>query len=305
MASPVIQQVLHWPNLVQAWEKVADNQGSAGPDRVSIKRFARNWEENLRRICELVAQRRYKPGGLRRVAILKRSGGMRVLRIPNVGDRVLQRAALNVLERTIDRTFLPCSYGYRPKRGVQQAVAAILALREADNTWVVDADIDDCFDSLDHHLLADLLKARVQDERLLNLVSQWIDVGCIAHQPRRGLAQGMPISPLLCNLYLHEMDRALIQGRWNLVRYADDFVICCRTRSEAETALEVTAAILESMRLRLEPRKTSVTSFNTGFDFLGVRFQGDSCRFLYREMEIETNLAGLRQVWNQIPDDYL
>lgn len=296
--------ILAWPNLCLAWEKVADNRGSPGPDRVSIRRFARHWEENLRRLQELVAAGRYRPGRLRRVAIPKRQGGQRLLSIPNVGDRIVQRAVLNVLERHLDRRFLSCSFGYRPRRGVRHAVREILRLRDAGQTWVLDADIDDCFDSLDHALLAELVRRNVDDPRVVVLVERWMAAGRRHRHPDRGIAQGMPISPLLCNLYLHELDWTLVKRRWHLVRYADDFVICCASRGQAEQAQEVTAAALADLKLSLEPRKTRVTSFNQGFDFLGVRFQGDEYVFTWEDKRIAVSGDAPEWVWSYAPQGY-
>lgn len=300
----MIDAVLSWSNLCQAWEKVADNRGSPGPDHVSITRFARHWEENLRRLQELVRSRKYRPGGLRRVAIPKRTGGQRLLSIPNVGDRVLQRAALNLLEAHLDRRFLACSYAYRPRRGLRQAVGAILQLRETGHRFVVEADIDDCFGSLDHALLLDLVQRKIEDSRVVALIEQWLAAGRQRRHPDRGVAQGMPISPLLCNLYLHEMDWALVRKRWNLVRYADDFVVCCASRTQAEMGLEAITSALDALKLRLEPRKTRITSFNEGFEFLGVYFQGDKIVFTWEGKRFAVSGDAPEWMWAYAPQGY-
>jgi CRISPR-associated protein Cas1 len=300
----MLDVILSWPNLVSAWEQVAENRGAPGPDRISIQRFARHWEENLRRLQELVRSGRYRPGGLRRVAIPKRDGGQRLLSIPNIGDRVLQRAVLNQLEWRLDRRFLSCSYGYRPRRGLRQAVAAILQLRDRGQTWVVDADIDDCFDSLDHLLLGTLVRQAVDDPGVAAILDLWIGAGRRWRSPDRGIAQGMPVSPLLCNLYLHEMDWALVRRRWNLVRYADDFILCCGSRAEAEQALDATALVLERLKLRLEPRKTGITSFNQGFEFLGVHFQGRAYSFTWGDKQIEVTGSAPDWLWSYAPRGY-
>jgi group II intron reverse transcriptase/maturase len=217
---------------------------------------------------------------------------------------VLQRAALNELEWRLDRRFLSCSYGYRPRRGLRQAVAEILRLRDAGQTWVVDADIDDCFDSLDHTLLASLVRQAIDAPRVAALLDLWMAAGRRRRQPNRGIAQGMPISPLLCNLYLHEMDWALVRRRWNLVRYADDFVLCCGSRAEAERALDAVAQVLERLKLRLEPRKTGITSFDQGFDFLGVHFQGRAYTFTWEDKQIEVTGPAPDWLWSYAPRGY-
>jgi len=301
----MIDDILDWSNLCRAWEQVADNKGAAGPDRVSIRRFARHWEENLRRIQALVWDGRYKCGGLRRVAIPKKSGGQRLLQIPNVGDRVLQRAALNVMEPVFERRFLSCSYGYRPGRGLRDAVAAILDYRDGRHLyWVLDADIDECFDSLNHTTLMLLLMKELSDPHLLAIIEQWLRVGRRFKNPDRGIALGMPVSPLFCNVYLHEMDWALARNRWVHVRYADDFIVLCQTRRQAEQARKVVADILTRLKLQLEPTKTRVTSFDEGFDFLGVRFYRHSYEYTWEDKRVEVRGTRPRWLWSYAPEGY-
>jgi CRISPR-associated protein Cas1 len=304
MSNPSLDQILTWRNLCDAWQRVADNRGAPGPDEVSVRRFARNWEENLRRLQTLVREHRYRPGGLRRVAIPKKDGGQRVLRIANVGDRVLQRAVLNVLDDAFEPRFLPCSFGYRPGRSLHGALAAILKLREQQQTWVLDADIDACFDSLDHGVLRGLLAQTIADEGLLALIDGWLAVGRSARKPDRGIAQGMPISPLLCNIYLHEMDRVLVRARWALVRYADDFIICCARRDEAEQAQQVVAQTLVALKLALHPHKTAITSFDRGFDFLGISFQDDRYWFTWQDKRFEVRGPTPGWLWDYTPSGY-
>ena len=209
-------------------------------------------------------------------------GGLRRISIPTVADRLLQRATLQVLLPHFDRKFLSCSYGYRPKRGVAQAVAAVIRYRDRGLRWVAEADIDDCFGSLDHTLLLRLLEQEVLDWRVLQLMRWWLDVGRPQKTAARGVALGMPISPLWANVYLHELDWRLVRNRWPLVRYADDFVVLTDSAAGAERALEIVGNALAELKLRLEPSKTRVTSFSDGFEFLGVRFQGDSYSFLWK-----------------------
>ncbi len=300
----MLDKILDWNNLCDAWERVADNRGAPGVDKVSIRRFRRRWEENLRRIQHLVWEQRYRSGRLRRVAIPKKSGGQRLLQIPNVGDRVLQRATLNVLEPVFEREFLSCSYGYRPGRGVRGAVEAILQYRDRKLTWVLDADIDDCFDSLDHSLLRTYLMEQVTDYRVMNLIDTWLKAGRRFRKPDRGIALGLPISPLLCNVYLHHLDWPLVRGRWALVRYADDFVVLCPTREHAERAYQVVGDILAGLRLRYEPTKTCITSFNEGFEYLGVRFQGNAYEFMWQQKRVEVRGPVPRWLWGYMPEGY-
>ncbi len=282
----LLERVLDLENLTAAWEAVAANEGMAGVDDVSIRRWRRNWEERLVNLEADVRNQRYKPKRLRVRHIPKRDGGRRRISIPTVSDRVLQRATLQVLLPRFERKFLSCSYGYRPKRSVAQAVAAVIHYRDRGFRWVVDADIDDCFDSLDHELLTRFLEAEVPDWRVLQLMRRWMEVGKPARDLVRGVALGMPISPLWANIYLHEMDWRLVRNRWPLVRYADDFVVLAQSRTQAEQALALVERTLEDLKLRLEPRKTRIVSFSDGFEFLGVAFDSDSYTFLWQERRI-------------------
>jgi CRISPR-associated protein Cas1 len=299
-----IDRVLDLSNLTDAWLRVAEKHGAAGVDQVSIGRFARNWEENLRRLRDLVRSQRYKPAKLRRVAVPKPSGGRRLLSIPVVADRVLQRAVLNVIDDLFDRQFLACSYGYRLGRGVRQAMAALLRYRDRGLTWVLDADIDDCFDSLEHELLLGILKGTLDDPAILGLMRAWIQVGRRSRDPDRGIALGSAVSPLCCNAYLHRLDQELCRGHWNLVRYADDFVVCCAGPRQAEQAREVVADILAGLKLRLEPAKTRITHFDEGFDFLGVRFYRESYTFLWEGKAVEVTGPVPDWLWGYMPEGY-
>jgi len=282
----LLERVLDMDNLTPAWEAVAANEGMAGVDNVSIRRWRRNWEERLVNLAAAVRNQRYKPKRLRVRHIPKRDGGRRRIGIPTVTDRVLQRATLQVLGPRFERKFLSCSYGYRPKRSVAQAVAAVIRYRDRGFHWLVDADIDDCFPSLDHDVLIRLLEAEVADWRVLQLMRWWMDSGKPRRAAARGVALGMPISPLWANVYLHEMDWRLVRNRWPLVRYADDFVVLAQSRMQAEQALGLVERTLEELKLRLEPLKTGITSFSDGFEFLGVRFDSDSYTFLWQERRI-------------------
>jgi group II intron reverse transcriptase/maturase len=300
----MIKQVLGWDNLCDAWERVADNRGAPGIDGVSIRRFARNWEENLRRLRELVLTHRYRPAKLRRIAIPKRAGGQRLLSIPTVGDRVLQRAALNALDDIFERRFLDCSYGYRVKRSLKDAVGTILRHRDHGLVWVLDADIDECFDSLDHELLVGFLAEEVEDTMVMGLIRAWLKGGRRYRNPDRGIPLGMPLSPLCCNVYLHQLDWALVRRRWVLVRFADDFVVLGASRHQAEQAQEVVGGILDGLRLKLEPHKTRITSFDEGFEYLGVRFYQDSYTFTWEGKHFEVEGPTPRWLWGYLPTEY-
>jgi group II intron reverse transcriptase/maturase len=284
--APLLDQILARANLAAAWEAVAGNEGVPGADKVRVERFARTWEERATALADAVRGNRYQPGRLRVTTIPKPDGGTRRISIPTVADRLLQRAALQVLMERFEHKFLSCSYGYRPRRGVAQAVAAVIRYRDRGRRWVVEADIDDCFGSLDHTLLLDLLAQEVADWRVMQLMRWWLDAGRPQAGAARGIALGMPISPLWANVYLHELDWQLVRNRWPLVRYADDFVVLVESEAMGERALGVIERKLADLKLRLEPTKTRISSFTDGFDFLGVHFQGDEYSFNWARKRI-------------------
>lgn len=298
----LLDRILAPDNLADAWDAVAENAGVPGVDREGIRRFRRNWEARLAALAAAVRGNRYRPARLRTVFIPKPSGGRRRISIPTVTDRVLQRAALQVLLPRLDKKFLGCSYGYRPGRGVAQAAAQVIRYRDRGLTWLLEADIDDCFGSLDHGILIDRLRREVGDERVMALMVAWLTVGLptppTADQPARGIALGMPISPLWANLYLHELDWQLVRNRWALVRYADDFIVQTTSPEAAAQARRVVAHALDGLKLQFEPSKTGVASFDDGFEFLGVRFKGDTYAFTWEEKRIVVK-GGFDHLWGQ------
>jgi len=286
MTSSLISRILHPDNLRLAWEEVAENRGIAGSDRISIARWRRNWEERLIALADAVRANTYAPAPLRNRYIPKPAGGRRRICIPAVTDRVLQRAVLEILDPLFDRDFLNCSYGYRRGRSLHDALRAIVAYRDLGYLSVLDADIDDFFNQIDHEILFARIEDKVDDPIVRRLLRLWIE----PRPPRRGRAVGLPlgspISPLLSNLYLHPLDRQLLLARWKLVRYADDFIVLTRSRDEAERARGIVAEILAGLRLRLKDAKTRVANFDEGFEFLGIRFYRDTYAFTWEDKEI-------------------
>ena len=277
----MIKKILAQHNLEDAWNDVQARKGAPGSDGVSVKRWGRNWEERLVNLRRAVMTNTYRPAPLERYSVPKKSGGRRHLTNLTVTDKVLQRAVLNVLDDVFDPLFLPCSYGYRKGRSVADAVEAICTHRDAGFVWVLDGDIDECFDSLDHELMMEFVREKVDDPIVLRLIEMWLRVGRRDLDVPRGIPLGAVISPLLCNVYLHRLDLALVILGYLIVRYADDFVALCRTKEQAYAALSDAAAALQSIKLQLEPRKTAVTNFDTGFDYLGVHFERDEYSYLW------------------------
>ena len=302
----MLDRILDFENMKEAWLETRRHGQAAGVDHWRVSRFQRHWEHHLRTLIDDVRSNRYKPRPLRVFYIPKRHGGRRRLGIPTVRDRVLQRATLQVLGPKLDRKFLSCSYGYRPRRSLFHAVAAILHYRDRGLIWLLDADIDDFFDSVDLTLLRVLLAREVGDPQVLRLLHQWLEVGRVDAKRDKGIAQGMPISPLLSNLYLHEMDKRLIHLRWALVRYADDFIVLTRDRASAERCRTVVADILQELKLRLEPSKTRVTSFDEGFEFLGVFFDKHSYTYTWQEKRVQVrgHPGPLWSMWDYFPHGY-
>jgi len=291
----LLADVLDMDNLYTAWDEVRANKGAAGGDLITLARFQRRLELNLLHLAERVERGTYQPGKVRIVTI-RTAAKKREIAIWCVGDRVLQRAVLQVLEPIFERIFLPTSFGYRPGRSVAAAVERVLHLRDSGLVWVVDADIRDCFPSLDHGLLMSLLAGHIMDQDLLDLVATWIRYG----RPRalrrscqpRGISLGAVVSPLLCNVYLHQIDAALRKERLDIVRYADDFIILCPTRQERDRALEMVHTLLESIRLEVNPSKTRLVTFDGGFTFLGVTFKGRTYQYDWHGKRVKARDRG-------------
>lgn len=276
MTPITIKQVLAEDNLHNAWLKVASNQGVAGSDGVTIEQFGQDLADKLRTLAGEVRHDRYHPRPLLRVEIPKKGGGSRPLSIPSVRDRVLQTAVTRVLTPVFELQFEEVSFAYRSGRSVDQAVGLIERLRDKGYRWVVDADIRRFFDEVDHKRLLAQVGKWVMDETILHLIEQWLKAEIVGRRGvrrlRKGIPQGSPLSPLLANLYLDQLDDELLSQGRRLVRYADDFVVLCKSREGAEKALKITEDILKSIKLAFNREKTRITHFDQGFRYLGVDF---------------------------------
>ena len=266
--------------LAAAWTKVRANKGAAGVDGQSIERFAAKAEDYLAELSAALREGSYRPQAVKRVDIPKGEGKTRPLGIPTVKDRIVQQAVRLVIEPIFETRFRDGSYGFRPGRGCHDALREVDRLIKDGYVHVVDADLASYFDSIPHERLMARVEEKVSDGRVLDLIRGWLKAdilkGLERWTPTRGSPQGAVISPLLANIYLDPLDAAMAERGRRMVRYADDFVILCRTREEADAALAEVRAWVNENGLALHPEKTHVGDCRQpgqGFEFLGYRFE--------------------------------
>lgn len=263
-------------NLMRAWRKVRANGGGAGVDGETLRKFEANLRANLKGLHDELVTGNYEPPPVRVVYVPKGRGEWRPLGILTVRDRVAQRAVYDALAPLYEGKFLECSFGFREGRSIQDAVALVEQHRDAGRRWVVDGDIKDCFERIDHRLLMQMVARDVKDQRVLQLVERWLTARVFNEMRQEkknvGTFQGGVISPLLANVYLHTFDVELTRAGLALVRYADDWIVLNAKKADAETALEKAGRALEKLRLLINPGKTRITHFDEGFSFLGMFF---------------------------------
>jgi len=266
--------------LDAAWEKVWANEGAAGVDGQSVKRFEARAELYLTELSTVLRNGTYRPQPIRRVEIPKGDGRTRPLGIPTVKDRIVQTAVKFALEPIFEATFRPMSYGVRPGRGCRDALREVAQLIADGYTFVVDADFESYFDTIPHDRLMRRIEERVSDGRILALLRGWLKQDIMRDlqrwTPTAGTPQGAVISPLLANIYLHPLDEHMAARGYRMVRYADDFVVLCKSREETAAALAEIRAWVAENGLRLHPNKTHVgdsRQYGEGFEFLGYRFE--------------------------------
>ena len=276
----LIDKVYRMETLVAAWQKVAANAGAAGVDGQSVEQFAAREQTYLHELQASLKAGSYKPLAVRRVEIPKGAGKLRPLGIPAVKDRIVQTAVKLVSEPIFEREFLDMSYGFRPGRGCKDALREVDRLLKEGYTQVVDADLLSYFDTIPHTPLMERVGERVSDGRLLELIEAFLhqDIvkGLARWTPVGGTPQGAVISPLLANIYLHPLDCHMRERGYRMVRYADDFVVLCRSAEQAHAALAEVQAWVEANGLSLPLDKTQVGDCREpghGFEFLGYRFE--------------------------------
>lgn len=276
----LIDKVFKAETLNKAWQAVKKNKGAAGVDKISTQKFEAKQTQYLAELEKELKEGTYKPDAVRRKYISKGQGKMRPLGIPTVKDRIAQQAVKMVIEPIYEKEFLEMSYGFRPRRGAKQAIAEVSGLIDEGYTWVVDADLQSYFDTIPHENLIIKVKEKISDGRITELVEMWLKQEvmeeCKNWIPDRGTPQGGVISPLLANIYLHDLDVTIYNVGYKMIRYADDFVILTKSEAEAKDALRIVQEWVTKNQLIIHPEKTHLGNCmeeGKGFDFLGYRFE--------------------------------
>lgn len=300
----LIQQILSEENMHEAWGQVRKRKGKPGPDGWNVRRWNRNWEENIQRLREQVLSNTYRPRKPKRIQIRKKSGGYREICLYNISDKVLQRAVLNIVDDIVDPKFLGCSHGYRPHRSCATAVQQVLNYRDRGYHIIFEADIASCFENIDHEILMQRIKKWLPDWIVINLIQLWLFYGRKFKKQAVGIPQGAIISPLLCNIYLHTFDAKMLCDGWNLIRYADDFIVQCGDKEDAQYAWHCSQSILEKLKLHFSIEKTGICDFARGFVFLGAHFVGNTFSYVHNDKQICVSGRDARMLFRNPPQFY-
>ncbi len=275
----LIDKVWSPRNLWSAWSETAANKGAPGVDGISIADYERDAEANVAYLSKSIREGTYRPKAIRRVHIPKGDGKTRPLGIPTVQDRIVQGSIRHVMEPIYEKQFAQHSYGFRPGRGCKDALRRVDQLLKTGHLYVVDADLKSYFDTIPHDRLMQVIRRDIADSRLLELIEQFLQANIMEEastwKPTTGAPQGAVLSPLLSNIYLNDLDHQMARKGYEMVRYADDFVILCQTEPEARKALDEVQQWTAQAGLTLHPEKTRIAHAATeGFEFLGYRFEG-------------------------------
>lgn len=276
----LIDKIISDNTLLTAWDLVKKNKGSAGVDRMTIEKFEAKYLAYLTELKDEVSKATYKPLQIKRVYIPKGDGKMRPLGIPCVKDRVIQCAIKLIIEPIFENEFIDTSFGFRPGKGCKDALRKVQENLDQGYTYVVDADLKSYFDTIPHENLIDRIQEKISDGRVLELIRGFLKQGileeCNEWIPNQGTPQGAVLSPLLANIYLHPLDKLMEKTGIRMVRYADDFVIMCKTKDDALLAFDIIQEWIKQNGLILHPDKTHIGNClipGQGFEFLGYRFE--------------------------------
>lgn len=277
--------------MMQAWKAVKRNRGAAGIDKVSVLMFQENLDANLEALMRDLKKGNFQPKPLRRAWIPKDAKGkkLRPLGIPAVRDRIAQEVVRRLLEPIFEPLFHDCSFGFRPGRSCHQAIERVLSLHGDGYRITLDADIAGFFDNIPHKLIVDAVAEEVADGNILRLVKKFLGAGVMENgvfKPTTvGTPQGGVVSPLLANIVLNRLDWQLANAGYRFVRYADDFVVVCQSRQQADQALALVEHVVTDLGLSLSPEKTKIASYGKGYEFLGFRLSSRSRTMRLKSLE--------------------
>jgi RNA-directed DNA polymerase len=279
----LLERILSKANMVMAWKRVKANQGAPGIDDISIEQFPDHTRALWTGICQSLLAGTYQPLPVRRVAILKPTGGMRPLGIPTILDRLIQQAIAQVLSPIFDPTFSDSSFGFRPGRSAHHAIYQAREYIREGYRIAVDMDLSKFFDTVDHDVLMHRVARKIRDKRALCLIGKYLRAGVMVQgrlqKTRLGVPQGGPLSPLLANIILDDLDKELEKRAHRFVRYADDFIILVKSRQAGERVMESLKRFLKrNLKLRINREKSRVVPTNQA-TFLGFTFRGTKIRW--------------------------
>src|SRR5262252_7473191 len=275
----LVDKVYQRKNLEMAWEKVKANRGSGGVDGQNLEAFAAQLDQQLDRLQSELKDNTYQPQPVRQVQIPKagKPGEFRMLGVPTIYDRVCQQALLNRLEPIFEPVFDEANFGYRRGRSTKDAMRKVWKEIQSEREWIVDADLRDFFGSAEHEKLLTLVAQRVADGRVLRLIKATLKAGSYGQgrlfPTERGTQQGGVVSPLLSNILLTPFDREMRRKGYQLTRWADDWVITCKSAAEARAVVAVARKVLEQLGVQLHPHKTRIVHVQHGFEFLGYKIK--------------------------------
>ena len=290
----LIDKVYKRKNLEMAWERVKANRGSGGVDGETLETFEAQLSQQLDRLQRELKENTYQPQPVRQHPIPKRDkpGEYRLLGIPTIYDRICQQALLNRIEPIFEPVFDDASFGYRRGRSAKDALRKVWQEIQGGSEWIVDADLRDFFGSVDHEKLLTLVAQRVADGRILRLIEAMLKAGSYGKgqlfPSERGTPQGGVVSPTLSNVLLTPFDREMRLRGYQLTRYADDWVITCKSAAEARAAAEVAGRVLKQLGVELHPQKTRIVHAQDGFEFLGYKIKRGKKKLYLPESKIRS-----------------